>query len=57
MFLIVFFGLKDEMLKESENLLDPNVLATDMVEDLEAAHGQFREIAAKLGNELVTSDE
>ncbi len=35
MFLIVFSGLKDEMLEESENLLDPDVLATDIVEDLE----------------------
>ncbi len=35
MFLIVFSGLKDEMLEESENLLDPDVLATDIVEDVE----------------------
>jgi type I restriction enzyme M protein len=37
LFLIVFSGLKDEMLEESENLPDPNVIAADIVEDLEAA--------------------
>ena len=35
LFLIVFSGLKDEMLEESENFLDPHVLATEIVEDLE----------------------
>ena len=34
LFLIVFAGLKDEMLEESENLSDPDVCATDIVEDL-----------------------
>ena len=43
------------MLEESENLPDPDVLATDIVEDLEAAHEQFKQIAAKLGNEVVRS--
>ncbi len=33
LFLIVFSGLKDEMLDESENLPDPNALATGIVED------------------------
>ncbi len=33
MFLIVFSGLKDEMLEESDKLLDPDVLATDIVEE------------------------
>jgi hypothetical protein len=43
------------MLEESENLPDPDVLAIDIVEDLEAVHEQFREIAAKLGNEVIRS--
>jgi len=34
LFLIVFSALKDEMLEESENLPDPDVLAIDIVEDL-----------------------
>jgi hypothetical protein len=37
LFLIVFSRLKDEMLEELENLPDPNVLATDIVEDLACA--------------------
>jgi hypothetical protein len=31
LFLIVFSGLKDEMLKESENLPEPDALAMDIV--------------------------
>ena len=30
-----FLWFEDEILEESENLLDPNVLATDIVEDLD----------------------
>ncbi len=43
------FWLKDESLSESENLPDPDVLAAEIVEDLEAALEQFREIAGDLG--------
>jgi type I restriction enzyme M protein len=43
------FWLRDESLEESENLPDPDVLAQEIVEDLEAALEQFREIAADLG--------
>ena len=57
MFIVVFSGLKDEMLKESENLPDPNVLATNIVEDFEAVLEQFHEIDAKLGNEVVRSEK
>ena len=32
-----------------DNLPDPDVLAAEIVEDLEAALAQFREIAADLG--------
>jgi len=45
------FWLKDESLEESENLPDPGILAQEIVEDLEAALEQFREIAEDLGEE------
>jgi type I restriction enzyme M protein len=35
-------------LKKSDNLPNPDVLAQEIVEDLEAALEQFREIAADL---------
>jgi type I restriction enzyme M protein len=44
------FWLKDESLEESENLPDPDVIAQEIVEDLEAALEQFREIANDLGS-------
>jgi len=43
------FWLRDESLEESDNLPDPDVLAQEIVEDLEAALEQFREIATDLG--------
>ena len=43
------FRLRDESLEESDNLPDPDVLAQEIVEDLEAALEQFREIATDLG--------
>lgn len=42
------FWLKDDSLEASENLPEPEVLAREIVEDLEAALGQFREIAEDL---------
>ena len=42
------FWLRDESLEESDNLPDSDVLAQEIVEDLEAALEQFREIAADL---------
>jgi type I restriction enzyme M protein len=45
------FWLKDESLESSENLPAPDVLAQEIVEDLEAALEQFREIATDLGPE------
>jgi type I restriction enzyme M protein len=48
------FWLKDESLEESENLPDPNILAREIVEDLEAALKQFREIADDLNQEEPT---
>jgi type I restriction enzyme M protein len=40
--------LRDESLEDSDNLPDPDVLAQEIVEDLEAALEQFREIANDL---------
>ena len=45
------FWLKDKSLEDSENLPDPGILAHEIVEDLEAALEQFREIADDLGTE------
>jgi type I restriction enzyme M protein len=45
------FWLKDESLEDSENLPDPDILAAEIVQDLEAALEQFREIANDLGGE------
>ena len=42
------FWLRDESLEESDNLPDPDILAQEIVEDLEAALEQFREIAGDL---------
>jgi len=42
------FWLKDKSLEDSENLPDPGILAIEIVEDLEAALDQFREIAEDL---------
>ena len=48
------FWLRDESLEESDNLPDPDVLAQEIVEDLEAALEQFREIALDLATGVVT---
>jgi type I restriction enzyme M protein len=42
------FWLRDESLEDTANLPDPDVLALEIVEDLEAALEQFREIAEDL---------
>lgn len=42
------FWLKDESLEESANLPAPDLIAQEIVEDLEAALEQFREIEADL---------
>jgi len=43
--------LRDKSLEDSENLPDHGILAQEIVEDLEAALEQFREIAEDLGEE------
>ena len=43
------FWLKDESLEDSANLSAPDVIAAEIMEDLQAALEQFSEIAADLG--------
>lgn len=43
------FWLKDESLADLDNLPDPDVLAGEIVENLEAGLENFKEIAEKLG--------
>ena len=43
------FWLRDKSLEDSDNLPAPDVLAQKIVDDLEAALEQIREIAADLG--------
>jgi type I restriction enzyme M protein len=42
------FWLKDDSLEDSANLPEPDVIATEIVEDLEAALEQFSEVAGDL---------
>ncbi|MBI5880430.1 MAG: type I restriction endonuclease subunit M [Chloroflexi bacterium] len=42
------FWLRDESLEDSTNLLDPDVLARETMEDLQAAMAQFAEVAGEL---------
>jgi type I restriction enzyme M protein len=42
------FWLKDESLEDSANPPDPDIIAEEIVEDLQAALAQFAEIAADL---------
>lgn len=44
------FWLRDESLEDTDNLPAPEVIAADIVEDLEAALAQFAEIAASLAS-------
>jgi hypothetical protein len=48
------FWLRDESLEDTENLPAPDVLAVEIVEELEAALEQFRLIAEDMG-ELETT--
>jgi type I restriction enzyme M protein len=51
------FWLRDERLEESDNLPDPDVLAQEIIEDLEAALEQFREIASDLRANSVSEQD
>ncbi len=46
------FWLKDDSLEDSANLPNPDIIAQEIVDDLEAALEQFRLIANDLGSEL-----
>ena len=46
------FWLKDDSLEDSANLPNPDIIAQEIVDDLEAALEQFRLIANDLGGEL-----
>ena len=45
------FWLKDDSLEDSANLPNPDIIAQEIVDDLEAALEQFRLIANDLGTE------
>lgn len=45
------FWLRDKSLEDSEDLPEPEVLALEIVEDLQAALEQFSAVALKLGEE------
>jgi len=46
--LIDIFWLKDDSLEDSASLPEPDVIAAEIVEDLEAALDEFAQIAADL---------
>ena len=50
------FWLRDESLSDSDNLPAPEVIAAEIVEDLEAALEQFREILGDMGPEAAIED-
>jgi type I restriction enzyme M protein len=50
------FWLKDESLEDSDNLPPPEIIALEIVEDLEAALEQFREILADIGPEMIAEE-
>ena len=50
------FWLKDDSLEDSDNLPEPGVLAAEIVEDLQAALEQFREIAEDLSEENIVAE-
>ncbi|MFY0992846.1 hypothetical protein [Halomonas sp. C05BenzN] len=45
------FWLKDDSLEDIDSLPEPDVLATEIVENLEAALEQFRSVSAELAGE------
>ena len=51
------FWLKDESLEASDNLPDPDVIAQEIVDDLEAALEQFRLIANDLGQDAAKMED
>ena len=50
------FWLEDESLEDSANLPAPDVIAAEIVENLEAALEQFAEIAGELGPQNIKTE-
>ncbi len=50
------FWLKDDSMEDSDNLPEPAILAQEIVEDLEAALEQFREISDDLAENRMNKD-
>jgi len=50
------FWLRDDSLEDTDNLPAPEVIAAEIVEDLEAALAQFAEIAATLSSRSDTGE-
>jgi type I restriction enzyme M protein len=44
------FWLRDESLEDTDNLPAPEVIAAEIVEDLEAALAEFAAVASSLGD-------
>lgn len=51
------FWLKDDALADSDNLPPPEVIAQEIVDDLEAALEQFRLIAGDLADPVAGDDQ
>jgi type I restriction enzyme M protein len=51
------FWRKDESLEDSDNLPEPEVLAAEIVENLEAALEQFKSIYEELGKDQTLSEK
>ena len=49
------FWLRDDSLADSDNLPAPDIIAQEIVDDLEAALEQFREIAEELEEKIAAS--
>jgi len=50
------FWLRDESLDDSDNLPEPGILAAEIIEDLQAALEQFREVASDFDEENVQGE-
>jgi type I restriction enzyme M protein len=51
------FWLRDDSLEDADSLPAPSVLAAEIIENLEAALEQFREVASALGSDVPTEAE
>jgi type I restriction enzyme M protein len=51
------FWFREESLDDSGNLTDPGILTLEIVDDLDAALEQFREIATDLGAGAIETEK